>query len=281
MSDSAPVARSVEEQSVTAVIPYCETYTPESMLAQAVESVEDQVGVDTEVVVVEDEDERGPAWARNVGIERAETRYVALLDADDTWHRDKLRRQLRELADTGAGLCVDGSVDRSPLAFTRALLTGETHSLTSSILIDTTTVTARFDESLERREDHLFMIEAAMEAGVCFTAETFDGRDHEDGFSNYVDVSPEGIDDFFERVLTVAPGVRQFESAYYATAYTYLGRRHHFDREYGTAVGYYVRAMQHRPTVDAVGALGLTVLAALYDYPRRLLGGARAGGTHE
>jgi glycosyltransferase involved in cell wall biosynthesis len=35
----------------------------------------------------------GPGLARNLGIQRTYTRYIAFLDADDTWHRDKIRLQ--------------------------------------------------------------------------------------------------------------------------------------------------------------------------------------------
>lgn len=274
-------ASAVDDAVVSVVVPYCPTYTPEPMLAEATESVAAQTGVETELLVVEDEDERGPAWARNVGLDRAETRYVALLDADDVWHPDKLQRQLREMDATGAALCVDGRREYSPLAFTGALLTGETHSLTSSILLDTEQVGVRFDESLERREDHLFMIAAAMDGGVCFTSETFFGRTHEDGFSKHVDTSPEAVDAFFERVLEVAPEARRFEAPYYATAYTYLGRRKHFAGAYRAAVGYYLRALRSEPHVTTVGALGLTLLAALYDSPSRVARRLSAGGTHE
>ncbi|MFZ5590685.1 MAG: glycosyltransferase family 2 protein [Bacillota bacterium] len=37
---------------------------------------------------------RGPSYARNYGIEKAQGRFIALLDADDCWFPDKLARQL-------------------------------------------------------------------------------------------------------------------------------------------------------------------------------------------
>lgn len=54
---------------------------------------------------------RGPAAARNAGIQATTGRWIGLLDADDIWHPEKIERQLRL-----SSLCPDAAViscDRS------------------------------------------------------------------------------------------------------------------------------------------------------------------------
>ena len=36
----------------------------------------------------------GPGQSRNIGILNSNTKYVAFLDSDDTWHKDKLKKQI-------------------------------------------------------------------------------------------------------------------------------------------------------------------------------------------
>lgn len=268
MTETTPNERS-EGAIVSVVIPFCEAYTPREMLEEAVDSAQSQTGVDTEVIVVDDEDQHGPAWARNVGLERAETRYVAFLDADDLWKETKLREQLQRMDATGAGLCVDGDVEYTPIEFARALLTAETFGLTSTILIDTEQLDIRFEETLDRREDHLFMIEAASEAGICYSTDTYTERLTETGLTNELDSSPEEIDKFFETLVDRVPETERFEHPYYQNSYVYLGRLRHESRDYRAAMQYYAESLRYGPSVQAIGAAGLTALKMASDYVTR------------
>lgn len=49
------------------------------------------------------EQNRGAAVARNLGINAARGRYVALLDSDDSWHPEKLRLQFAQLEANSSG----------------------------------------------------------------------------------------------------------------------------------------------------------------------------------
>lgn len=108
---------------VSVVIPaYC---SPE-YLHQAVESVRQQTFAEYEIIVVDDcsgdecvsryelgdnsrlvvhSHRRGPAAARNTGINESRGRYVALMDMDDIWLPEKLERQVGMLeSNPGVGL---------------------------------------------------------------------------------------------------------------------------------------------------------------------------------
>jgi glycosyltransferase involved in cell wall biosynthesis len=167
---------------VSVVIPYSPAHTPDDLLERALESVRAQ-SIDTEEIVITDTEQRGPAWARNRGLARASHRMVGFLDADDIWFDDKLERQLKAVKRSGAGICVQGE-PMSQSRYARELFLGNIASIMSSVLIDTTKVDARFDESLERREDHLFVIEGAAQAGLCLCDQLFEVGGHAESLSS-------------------------------------------------------------------------------------------------
>lgn len=197
------------DTAVSVVIPYAPEFSPEYMLEAAKDSAREQ-DVPVDLVVVRDSELRGPSWARNRGLERATTRYVAFLDADDRWFEDKLRRQLDEMEQTGCGLCVQGPPIETD-TFVRELYLGNIQSLTSSIVVDTSTVDVTFDEDLSRREDHLFMLEAAVQSGVCTCADLFDVGRHEESYSADLSILRRFQKDkeFAETVRDRVPEVRQ------------------------------------------------------------------------
>ena len=101
---------------VSVVIP---TFNAESTITETVESVLSQSFTDFELLVINDgstddtlsqlaeiKDSRlrilsfpngGVAASRNRGIEHSTGAYIAFLDADDIWARDKLKEQLMAL----------------------------------------------------------------------------------------------------------------------------------------------------------------------------------------
>lgn len=184
------------DHAVSVVIPYTPNYTPAGMLEEAIESVYTQK-LTTEVIVVTPESidhlaaevtevtdncERGPGWARNKGMDAAKHRYIAFLDADDTWKEDKLIRQISEMNAQNVGLCLEGK-DKPAEQFIEAVIKGNVTSVTSSIMIDTSKVSTKFNQNLPRYEDHLFLIQSASEGGICLLPNLKTTRKHNKGLS--------------------------------------------------------------------------------------------------
>ena len=109
----------MKKNSTTSISIVMPLYNAKKYIKTAMKSVLNQTFTDWELIVVDDcstdnpdeiiyeflqKDSRikfiklkknfGPAVARNVGIDIAEGKYLAFLDADDIWKRNKLERQI-------------------------------------------------------------------------------------------------------------------------------------------------------------------------------------------
>lgn len=103
-------------RDVSAIIP---TYNYGQYVVQAVESALNQTCASVDVIVVDDgstddtaarlkpygnrityvyQDNQGLSAARNTGIRHAKGQWIALLDSDDVWHRQKIELQLHAAA---------------------------------------------------------------------------------------------------------------------------------------------------------------------------------------
>lgn len=49
---------------------------------------------DKNFIYIKNEENKGPAESRNIGVERATGDYIAFLDVDDWWDKDKLKKQI-------------------------------------------------------------------------------------------------------------------------------------------------------------------------------------------
>ena len=131
--------------TVSVVIP---TYNRASQVPDAVRSVLGQQGIlSCEVVVVDDgstdgtrealapfmdriryvrTENGGVSAARNRGIRESSGQWIAFLDSDDTWHPEKIARQLACMTRTGARVCFCVSADESGQPIDDSLLADPT-----------------------------------------------------------------------------------------------------------------------------------------------------------
>lgn len=113
------------EEMVSIIVP---VYMAEAYIAETIEMVRRQTYKNWELILVDDaspdnsaeiiqgiiqkakecihlikkEKNEGAARARNTGIEHAEGRYIAFLDADDVWKPDKLEKEVNFIKDRQA-----------------------------------------------------------------------------------------------------------------------------------------------------------------------------------
>lgn len=251
-------------EPVHVVVPYSDEYTPSEMLADARETVKSQ-SLDTEFIMVSEGD--SPAAARNIGLEQADSRYVSFLDADDLWEPDKLERQIAKMEKTGAGLCVEGIPSLTTDSLIHGLLLGDLESLTSSIVVDTTQVSARFNERIDRFEDHLFMIEAAIEADACAVPDLIEVRKHDDGLS-----AAGSLRQLYESRLAVVdqltgePEADPYLTRYRQLAYYAYGRGLQLDGRHRASIPWLLRALRVGIRKRPLGALALSPLLMVQDF---------------
>ncbi|MFB6208223.1 MAG: glycosyltransferase [Candidatus Nanohaloarchaea archaeon] len=248
-------------ETVDVVIPFSEDYTPREKFERAKASVEDQTVPVNIIAVTETAPEgvNGAGWARNRGMERSENRFVAFINADDTWAKDKLEKQLKRMEETGAGMCLTKTYDpgnnvmNNPVRdeieeFILDVFLERCVCFMPSVLVDTKKVDAQFPEDIYRREDELYVLDVANQAGVCFVNESLCTLDkHEEGMSSSEDISRklDAHEEFYRRAVDLHPWLADHEDEYWAQHYHRLGREAYF-RGNPKSVNYLQKSLIHR-----------------------------------
>jgi glycosyltransferase involved in cell wall biosynthesis len=259
----------INNPKLTVVIPYSREHTPKKMLKQAVSSVRVQ-SLESEILIVNDKNKRGPAWARNKGLEEARTRFVAFLDADDVWKEKKVVKQLEEIKKQDVGLCVEGA-ERTKEEFIKGISEGSIESVTSSILIDTNIVNTQFRVDMDRYEDHLFLIEAAAEGGVCFCDNLVDIRKHDQGLSAQGNkyISSQSLYKMIKVIKEEIPEAQPYVKNIRKRAEYLEGRHYQREGKHKQAIKCFVQSAKKGPSPRIVAAVLLSVYGYTNQYVRK------------
>lgn len=123
------MSQKLEKAEISVIIPF---YNAGKYLAKALDSIVIQ-DMCVEVIVVDDasssddaikildkyrkqlsiryirnKKNMGAAWSRNTGVQKASTKYIAFLDADDWWKPGKLKKQMEIIQKTGTVMTYTG-----------------------------------------------------------------------------------------------------------------------------------------------------------------------------
>lgn len=259
--------------TVSAIIP---NYNYAPHVAAAVDSVLQQTHRDIEIIVVDDgssdgsvdilrgygsritllqQKNAGVSAARNRGIQAAKGEFVALLDADDRWHPDKITRQLALLRpDVGLVHCwarlIDGNGKtvgsvrtggRGYLLDQIAQLRGTILGGGSSALLPKRVFEelGYFDPGLSTSADYdMWRRVLSRYRAEMVEAELFDYRVHAGGMHLNVDVYERDVFRALDRMFTdpISAAARPHHRRAYSQFYWTLALEHARLRRWGPAV---------------------------------------------
>lgn len=198
-----------DSEMISIIIP---TYQRPQFIKRAIESCLAQIGVEIEIIVVDDnglgtknqieledllseyiknksikyfahQSNRRASAARNTGVRNATGTYIAFLDDDDWFEKDKLHLQIETMreTDSGASLCGFRRIYANKQVESVPLLNGDLnfrflsfnvdHCAGSTLMMkkDIFNKVGGFDESFVRHQDIEFIYRVSKETKICVT----------------------------------------------------------------------------------------------------------------
>jgi glycosyltransferase involved in cell wall biosynthesis len=240
---------------------------------------------DPRVKVIPHEHNRGTAAARNTGIGHARGEYLAFLDSDDVWYREKLERQLAwmnsgkhawPVSCTGYRIITpfhpEGQLRRpQPELRFRDLLWGCSVSPGSTMMAKRTLVgtIGLFDESLRRLEDWDWLLRCAQVTPIAVVPEVL----------AVVETGPREFCPLekVREAATIIEGYvasdryrlgRRQKKILLSTLHTEVAAAAFLRRRYGSAAGSFLKALYYRPIKRV-------------DYYRRILWAVKSDLLHK
>jgi glycosyltransferase involved in cell wall biosynthesis len=276
--------------AVSVVIP---TYERPDHLRGAIETALGQTVDDLAVIVVDDasatdyataiadeydrvrcvrhDENRGPAAARNTGIDAATGEYVAFLDDDDRWHEDKIERQAAVLSnrpDVGVVNCRTVAVDPAGAIVTCGG-TPPSGDLADAILVDNVVGSPsrvlvrraaleehRFDESLPTKHDWDLFVRLCQEWPVAVVDDHLYVRLHHPSISSDPDVTRRDKRAVIEKHESKIRDRGLWDQAM-AAYETRVGRKFLDQGDRGPARSHLRRAISHQPSGRRIALFAL------------------------
>lgn len=132
------------------------------------------------VIILQNEENMGVAHTRNIGVLMASGDYIAFLDADDMWHKDKLKKQLEHISNKDFSLvCTEremytadgeatGRIISSPEEIDISILKKSNYINCSSVLIKRNVMLEYPMEHSEVHEDYLTWLRIVKNYGKAY-----------------------------------------------------------------------------------------------------------------
>lgn len=130
-----------------------------------------------DIVIINNQENKGASFARNLGIEKSRYKYIAFLDADDAWSSKKIEIQYNYMIKSGSKISCHiydpiNKKNQEQNSLKKNIKTLSKYSFTFKNQVHTPTVMAlkksfiTFDTRLKRMEDYKCWIENSSESGI-------------------------------------------------------------------------------------------------------------------